>query len=83
MNTDGDMAPDCARNHAGCARPPAGRTVAGVIVRVAFALVIALGVSGALSACGKKGDLEPPPGEKSQFPKTYPDPKTYPHPSPY
>lgn len=75
---------DMTGNRARRSGIPAGRTVAGrtfrgMVVRVAFALVIALGVSGALSACGKKGDLEPPPGAKNQFPKTYPDPKTYPN----
>ena len=33
-------------------------------------LICALAVP--LSACGKKGELEPPPGKKSEFPRQYP-----------
>jgi predicted small lipoprotein YifL len=35
---------------------------------LAAALVLALNLSG----CGKKGDLEPPPGKKSEYPRPYP-----------
>lgn len=35
-------------------------------------LVCALGLALPLAGCGKKGDLEPPPGKKSEYPRTYP-----------
>lgn len=38
--------------------------------RIALSLILALSLLPALSACGKKGDPEPPPG--SEFPRTYP-----------
>lgn len=34
-------------------------------------IVALLALSGA-AACGKKADLEPPPGQKSDFPRQYP-----------
>ena len=33
-------------------------------------LALALGAS--IAACGKKSDLEPPPDEKTEYPRTYP-----------
>jgi hypothetical protein len=41
---------------------PAGRT----------ALLAAVALLAALSGCGKKANLDPPPGEVSQFPHVYP-----------
>jgi predicted small lipoprotein YifL len=36
-------------------------------------VVLALALAaGSLSACGKKSRLDPPPGEKSTWPKVYP-----------
>lgn len=55
------------------ARTPEGRAA----LRLA-AMLLALAVVPALGACGKKGDLEPPPGEESEYPRTYPDPQSYP-----
>lgn len=42
------------------------------MTRVALALFLALALAGSLAACGKKGPPEPPPGEKSTYPRTYP-----------
>lgn len=42
-----------------------GRPSAWIILIVA---VFAVGLAG----CGKKGSPEPPPGEKSEYPRTYP-----------
>jgi predicted small lipoprotein YifL len=42
----------------------AGRHVLLAIVAVTLALSAA--------ACGKRGDLDPPPGEPSDFPRQYP-----------
>lgn len=42
------------------------------------ALLLAITLASALTACGKRGDPEPPPDEKDKFPQTYPDPKSYP-----
>ena len=39
-------------------------------MRVLTSLMLALLVALPLAACGKKGDLEPPPG--SEFPRKYP-----------
>lgn len=40
------------------------------------AIVMALGLG--LTACGKKGDPEPPPGaEDIVYPRPYPDPQSY------
>ena len=36
------------------------------------ALLVATALLAALSGCGKKGNLEPPPGEVSHFPHVYP-----------
>jgi predicted small lipoprotein YifL len=42
------------------------------------AALMALYLGSALSACGKRGDPEPPPGAKERdFPRPYPDPKSY------
>jgi len=39
----------------------------------AILLVLALALAaGSLAACGKKARLDPPPGEKSTYPKVYP-----------
>lgn len=32
------------------------------------------------AACGRKGNLKPPAGEESQYPRTYPTPEPYPTP---
>ena len=45
-----------------------------LIAVAAVALVIGL----SLSACGKRGNPEPPPGAKgSEYPRQYPDPRSY------
>jgi predicted small lipoprotein YifL len=36
------------------------------------ALLCVLALAAGTAACGKKGDLEPPDGKKSEFPKQYP-----------
>ena len=35
-------------------------------------LLISFSVSLPLTACGKKGDPQPPEGEEGKFPRTYP-----------
>jgi predicted small lipoprotein YifL len=46
--------------------------------RMLAAALMALCLGSALSACGKRGDPEPPPGaKKSDYPRPYPDPKSY------
>jgi predicted small lipoprotein YifL len=35
-------------------------------------LLLVCALAAPLAACGKKGKLEPPPGEESQFPRQYP-----------
>lgn len=35
-------------------------------------MLLVLALAAPLGACGKKGELEPPPGEKSDFPRQYP-----------
>lgn len=35
-------------------------------------LIMICALAAPLSACGKKGELEPPPGKKSEFPRQYP-----------
>ncbi len=46
-------------------------------------VLLALALSGILSACGKKpSEVDPPPGVTNDtFPKTYPDPSTDPKPT--
>ena len=39
---------------------------------LAMALVAVFVLGAVLGACGKKGSLDPPPGKKSEFPRTYP-----------
>ncbi len=39
---------------------------------LAMALVAVFVLGVVLGACGKKGSLDPPPGKKSEFPRTYP-----------
>ena len=41
-------------------------------LHLALAILLALAVATPLAACGKKGDLEEPKGEKIQFPRNYP-----------
>lgn len=53
------------------------------VARACAALMLALALAGGLAACGKRGDPEPPPGKKDEFPRTYPDPTTYPGPKTY
>ena len=35
-------------------------------------LLLVCAMAAPLGACGKKGDLEPPPGKESEFPRQYP-----------
>jgi predicted small lipoprotein YifL len=42
------------------------------LLRAATALVLAAALAAALASCGKKGDVRPPPGEESDYPRTYP-----------
>ena len=35
-------------------------------------LLLACALAAPLGACGKKSELEPPPGKKSEFPRQYP-----------
>jgi len=37
-----------------------------------LAVLIAIGLATGLAGCGKKGDLEPPEGKPSTYPRTYP-----------
>jgi hypothetical protein len=41
-------------------------------MRPTTALLIAAGLAAALAACGKKANLDPPPGKESLFPRVYP-----------
>jgi len=42
-----------------------------------IAMVLALVIAATtLSACGKKGELDPPGDKPSTYPKQYPDPST-------
>ncbi len=46
--------------------------------RMICAVLMALYFGASLSACGKRGNPEPPPGaEKSDFPRQYPAPNSY------
>lgn len=40
--------------------------------RIVISLLLAIAVVGPLASCGKRGNLEPPPGEPSDFPRKYP-----------
>ncbi len=42
------------------------------MISIALALVLAVMLAGSLDGCGKKARPEPPPGEKSEFPRQYP-----------
>jgi len=44
------------------------------IRRFALLMIVAIGLSTSLAACGKRGNLEPPPGEPDEFGHQYPDP---------
>lgn len=35
-------------------------------------LLVVLLMLPAIAACGRKASLDPPPGEKSEYPRTYP-----------
>jgi predicted small lipoprotein YifL len=48
------------------------------LTRSVLALVLAAALMGTLSACGKRGAPEPPPGQKNEYPRNYPNPSTYP-----
>ncbi len=61
--------------HTGTGRHGTGRRRAAAMA--ALGLVLALALAGTLAACGKRGPVEPPPGSKDTFPRTYPDPSTY------
>ncbi|MEE8279516.1 MAG: hypothetical protein V3R55_02295 [Alphaproteobacteria bacterium] len=39
---------------------------------IALALLLAVMLAASLDGCGKKARPEPPPGEKSEFPRQYP-----------
>ena len=41
-------------------------------MRSLWTLILALVIALPLTACGKKGDLEAPPGKKTEYPRTYP-----------
>jgi hypothetical protein len=53
------------------------RAAPGRPFTLALALALAWALAAPLPACGKRGSPEPPPGEKSDFPRTYPHPSTY------
>jgi predicted small lipoprotein YifL len=40
--------------------------------RLAIAITLALAVAVPLSACGKRGNVEPPEGKPSTYPRSYP-----------
>ena len=42
----------------------------------ALALALAAALMGTLAACGKRGTPGPPPGQKNEYPRNYPDPLT-------
>ncbi len=42
------------------------------MIRRIILVMLTLALAAGISACGKKSDLEPPPGEKSEYPRTYP-----------
>ncbi len=42
------------------------------MIRRIILIMLTLALAAGISACGKKSDPEPPPGEKSEFPRTYP-----------
>ncbi|MBU0725129.1 MAG: hypothetical protein KJ904_17910 [Alphaproteobacteria bacterium] len=42
------------------------------IKRLVVTLIAGMLLAGGVSACGKKGSLEPPPERENQFPRTYP-----------
>ena len=52
------------------------RTVLGMTARrlwhAALVLLLVFALAAPLAACGKRGKLEPPPGEKSDYPRNYP-----------
>ena len=52
-------------------------SIAVRVMRVFTAALVTLCLGFSLSACGKRGSPEPPPGKKSDFPRPYPDPKSY------
>jgi predicted small lipoprotein YifL len=41
-------------------------------MRYLMLLVMVIAVSLPLAACGKKGEPEPPPGTKGEYPRKYP-----------
>ncbi len=42
------------------------------MIRRIILIMLTLALAAGISACGKKSELEPPPGEKSGFPRAYP-----------
>jgi len=62
-----------AHSPAPCGR---GNSIRRRLHNFAAWLAMAVIALGALSACGKKGDLDPPDGKPDKFPKQYPDPST-------
>jgi len=43
--------------------------------KTSLALTLALALGASLAACGKKADLDPPPGEPDNYGHQYPDPE--------
>jgi predicted small lipoprotein YifL len=74
LSTTGSAAPTerrSAQDGLGADRGPV--LVRGLRRRVALAGAIAM-LLAPLAACGKKGEPDPPPGQKNTFPKSYPPP---------
>jgi predicted small lipoprotein YifL len=42
------------------------------VIRRIILVMLTLALAAGISACGKKSELEPPPGKKSEYPRTYP-----------
>lgn len=42
------------------------------MIRRILMAFLALALATSVSACGKKSDLDPPPGKKNEYPRTYP-----------
>ncbi len=40
--------------------------------RIVISLLLAMAIAAPLVSCGKRGNLEPPPGEPSDYPRKYP-----------
>ena len=42
------------------------------MIRRIMTALLALTLAVSIAACGKRSDLEPPPGKKSEYPRMYP-----------